>query len=169
MSVPSNELRRLDPLVGRWRTKAHTEDGVWGPVVPITSEEEFYWLEGGYFLVQTYRTTFGDEPVQAGINYWFYDDETGQFRIIFFSNNGPFTEDGNRYAGGVTTGTLTMTGPARFQYQLDSSGKIKTGADGTITIDWWLADDNGQFQPWMTNVFERRKCSLSVRTMSEPT
>jgi hypothetical protein len=48
-----------------------------------------------------------------------------------------------------------MTGPARFRYELNRSGKIKTGADDTITIDWWLRDENGQFQPWMTNVFKR--------------
>jgi hypothetical protein len=66
---PDPELRRLDPLVGTWRSEDHTLDGVFGPGVPVSNEETFSWLEGGYFLVQTYRTVFGDEPAQTGVNY----------------------------------------------------------------------------------------------------
>ena len=151
----SDELKRLEPLLGKWRTEAHSEPGLFGPGVPITSVEEFYWLEGGYFLVQTYNTVFGNEPVQKGINYWFYDAEARKFRIIFFSNNGPFTEDGNRYEGQIEGQTLTFVGPARFQYDLDAAGKIKTNQDGTVSIKWWLRDENGVFQPWMDNTFHR--------------
>jgi Protein of unknown function (DUF1579) len=149
----SPELERLKPLLGEWRTEAHSEDSVLGAGVPVTSTEEFYWLDGGYFLVQTYETVFGDEPAQRGINYWFFDAETRKYRIIFFSNNGPFTEEGNRYEGEVVDGMLTFTGPARFEYELNSFGKIKTNEDGTLLVRWWLRDGNGQFQPWMHNVF----------------
>jgi hypothetical protein len=83
--------------------------------VTVTSGEKFHWLDGGYFLVQTYETVFGRESAQRGINYWFHDAATGKCRIIFFSNNGPFTEDGNRYEGEIVDGTLTFIGP------LDSS------------------------------------------------
>jgi Protein of unknown function (DUF1579) len=151
--LPSPELRRLEPLVGRWQTTARTEAGVFGPSVPVTSLEEFYWLEGGYFLVQTYETAFGDEPAQKGINYWFYDAADSKFRIIFFSNNGPFTEEGNRYEGEVVDGTLRFTGPARFQYDLDASGQVRKEDDGSVLIRWWLRDEAGQFQPWMVNLF----------------
>jgi hypothetical protein len=154
---PSPELKRLEPLVGKWRTSAHTERGVLGPSVHVTSIEEFYWLDGGYFLIHTYKTVFGDEPAQTGINYWFYDADAGKFRIIFFSNNGPFTEEGNRYEGEAADGTLTLTGPARFQYDLDGSGKVRMRDDGSVLIRWWLRDDSRQFQPWMENVFWRNE------------
>lgn len=157
MPPPDPELKRLEPLVGSWKSKARTRDSILGPGAPVTSTEEFYWLEGGYFLVQTYDTTFGSEPPQKGINYWYHDAESGQFRIIFFSNNGPFTEDGNRYAGGMADGKLTCVGPARFQYALDDEGRIKVNADGTITTEWWLRDENGEFKAWMTNVSTRVK------------
>jgi hypothetical protein len=68
---PSSELERLTPLLGRWQTQAQTEDSILGPGVTVTSLEEFYWLDGGYFLVQTYETIFGNESPQRGINYWF--------------------------------------------------------------------------------------------------
>ncbi len=52
-------------------------------------------------------------------------------------------------------GKLTCEGPARFQYQLDDAGTIKANADGTISVAWWLRDEDGQWQPWMTNTFTK--------------
>ena len=152
---PDPELRRLQPLVGTWRSEEQTLDGVLGPGVSVTSAEGFSWLDGGYYLVQTYETTFGDEPTQTGVNYWMYDTERNQFGIIFFSNNGPYTEAGNRYSGEVADGKLTMEGPARFQYELDGDGKVKTNPDGTISVTWWLRDEQGDWKPWMNNRFTR--------------
>lgn len=152
---PHPELQRLEPLLGTWTTEEHTEDSVLGPGVPVTSTETFYWLEGGYFLVSTYETVFGDEPAQKGVNYWGFDSEAKKFRVIFFSNNGPFTEEGNRYEGEVADGRLTFEGPARYQYELDDEGKIKLNTDGTLSVAWWLRDENGEWKPWMNNIFTR--------------
>jgi hypothetical protein len=150
---PDAELQRLEPLLGTWRSEDHTEDSVLGPGVPVASTESFDWLEGGYFLVSTYETAFGEQPAQKGVNYWYYDSGAKRFRIIFFSNNGPFTEDGNRYQGEVAGRTLTFEGPARFQYELDEHGRIELNADGTLTVAWWLRDENGLWRPWMHNTF----------------
>ena len=152
---PDLELQRLEPLVGTWRAEEHTQDSVLGPGVPVTSAESSHWLEGGYFLVQTYETSFGDEPTQTGVNYWYYDCEAKRFRIIFFSNNGPFSEEGNRYQGEVAGDKLTFDGPARFQYELDDEGRIKLNHDGALSVAWWLRDENGEWKPWMRNTFTR--------------
>jgi hypothetical protein len=64
------------------------------------------------------------------VNYWGYDSNAGRFRIIFFSNNGPYTEDGD-------------------------SGKVRVNEDGTISVAWWLRDENGEWQPWMDNRFSK--------------
>jgi hypothetical protein len=153
-SAAHPHLQRLEPLRGNWKAEEQTLDSVLGPGVPVTSVEAFRWLDGGYFLVQEYETTFGDEPTQTGVNYWFYDAEADRFRIIF-SNNGPFSEDGSRYEGQVAEGKLTFVGPARFQYDLDDDGRIKVNPDGTISIRWWIRDEAGEWQPWMTNTFSR--------------
>jgi hypothetical protein len=152
---PDPELQRLAPLLGTWESEDHTDDSMLGPGVPVTSVETYDWLEGGYFLVHTYETTFGDEPAQKGVNYWGYDTDAKKFRIIFFSNNGPFTEQGNRYQGEVTADRLTLEGPARFQYALDDAGRIKVNADGTVSVSWWLRDEDGNWQPWMHNTFRK--------------
>jgi hypothetical protein len=65
---PDPELQRLAPLLGTWKSEDHTHETMLGPGVPVTSVETFDWLDGGYFLVQTYETTFGDEPAQKGVN-----------------------------------------------------------------------------------------------------
>jgi hypothetical protein len=135
-------VRRWTPLSG-------------GPGVPVRSTEAFHWLDGGYFLVQEYETTFGDEPTQTGVNYWFFDAAADRFRIIFFSNNGPFSEDGNRYEGRVAERTLTFVGPAQFQYELDADGAIGVNRDRSISVRWWLRDEAGEWQSWMTNAFSR--------------
>jgi hypothetical protein len=152
---PDPELQRLEPLLGTWKSESHTEKSVLGPGVPATSTETFYWLDGGYFLVSTYETVFGDEPAQRGVNYWGYDSDAKRFRIIFFSNNGPFSEEGNRYQGEVADDKLTFEGPARFQYDLDRQGGIKVNPDGTISVHWWLRDTHGEWMPWMNNTFAR--------------
>ena len=155
IAPPDRELERLQPLVGAWKAEEHTRDGVLGPGVPVTSTERFGWLEGGYFLVQAYDTVFGDEPAQRGVNYWFYDGGAGKFRIIFFSNNGNFSDEGNRYEGEIADGKLTFHGPARFQYELDADGRIRLNADGTVSVAWWLRGEGAAWQPWMRNTFTR--------------
>jgi hypothetical protein len=55
----------------------------------------------------------------------------------------------------VGDGVLTGVGPARFQYRLDDAGHIAVNADGTISVAWWIRDDTGEWQPWMTNTFSK--------------
>jgi hypothetical protein len=49
--------------VGKWRAKDHTHDSVLGPGVAVESMETFAWLDGGYFLLSTYDTAFGDGSI----------------------------------------------------------------------------------------------------------
>ena len=57
-------------LVGEWAAEDHTLDSDLGAGVPVTSIEEYSWLDGGYFLVGMYDSVFGDEPAQRGVTYW---------------------------------------------------------------------------------------------------
>jgi hypothetical protein len=53
----------------------------------------------------------------------------------------------------VSDARLTSAGPARFQYELDDEGKIKTNADGTWSV--WLRDEKGEWQAWMDLKFTK--------------
>jgi hypothetical protein len=55
----------------------------------------------------------------------------------------------------VADGRLIFVGPARYQYELDGNGKIKTNPDGTISVAWWVRDEQGEWQPWMDNTFRK--------------
>jgi hypothetical protein len=119
----------------------------------MTDQSELRRLEP---LVGTWMTDDHTEDSVLGPGVQVTSRETfSWFDGGYFSNNGPFTEEGNRYRGEVAGGTLTFEGPARFQYRLDHDGRIELGAGGTLSVAWWLRDQNGNWQPWMHNAFRR--------------
>ena len=73
--------------------------------VAVSNREIFRWLEGGYFLVHEYETTFGDQRTQRGINFWGYDSDAGMFR----SSSSAATARSPR-TGAATRGKRTATG-----------------------------------------------------------
>jgi hypothetical protein len=153
---PHPELERLDRLVGTWRVEGYTRDSLAGPAGPVRSTETFEWLDGGYFLVHRYETVFSDEAPQRGVMFWGYDAAGSRFRCHFFSNNGPFTEDGNIYDGRIIGRQMIFTGPARFTLLLDEDGKIQV-RDGTFHAAWELRDADGIWRPWMCDTYSRVK------------
>jgi hypothetical protein len=55
----------------------------------------------------------------------------------------------------VGDGRLTFVAPARFEYALDGDGNVKRNPDDTISVAWWLRDENDEWQPWMSNTFKK--------------
>ena len=78
--------------------------------------------------------------------FYGFDASTGKYRTHFFDGNGPFHE-GSMYEGEVVDGNLVFTGPARFT--------LVENRDGTVTNDWELRDDNGNWTPWRHTVMTR--------------
>jgi hypothetical protein len=153
---PSKELRRLEPLVGDWDVEGHAESSLAGPACAVKSRESFEWLDGGYFLVHRYETHFGDQPVQRGVMYWGFDALPNRMQLHFFSNNGPFTKEGNIYEGELQADRLVCTGPARFTIALAQDGTIALANDGSFEIRWELRDADGVWRPWMRDTYRRR-------------
>jgi hypothetical protein len=153
--LPDPQLQRLSPLAGTWKADDVTRGTVIGPGTRVRSAETFGWLDGGYFLVSTYHTVFGDDPAQTRSHVLRLRRGERDVPQRLLQQHGPFTEEGNRYEGRVAAGKLTFVGPARFQYALDDDGKIKVNQDGTITVEWRLRDEGGAWQSWMTNAFSR--------------
>jgi hypothetical protein len=64
-----------------------------------------------------------------------YDTEAKHFRIIIFSSNGPFTEDGNCYEGKVAGGKLTD----RVRHDSITTWVMRAGSGPTPTApSQWL-------------------------------
>jgi hypothetical protein len=114
-------------------------------------------VAGGFILVHRWDAVFGDPrsytvpelpggAIQKGIMFYGFDVTTGRFRTHFFDGNGPF-HDGSIYNGEVVGGNLRFTGPARFT--------LIENEDGTITNDWELRDDDGEWRPWRHTTMTR--------------
>ena len=154
---PDPALRRLDFLVGTWKVEGETAPDFSGPAMRSTSTETFEWLHGGFFLVHRWNAVFGDTKsyagpelpggaIQKGIMFYGFDATTRRFRTHFFDGNGPF-HDGSMYEGEVIGGNLRFTGPARFT--------LIENEDGTVTNDWELLDDEGEWMPWRHTTMTR--------------
>jgi hypothetical protein len=67
--APHPDLRRLQPVIGRWRIE--------GP--DVQGEVVYEWMEGGFFFIQRFDlVNFGNR--YKGIEYSGWDDETGTVR-----------------------------------------------------------------------------------------
>jgi len=157
LPTPDPALRRLDFLVGSWKVDGATYPSSDEETMPVTGTYSFEWLHGGFFLVQRWDNLFGSPsddpaqelpggPVQKGIMFYGYDAPTKKYRTHFFDGNGPFHE-GSMYEGEVVDGNLRFTGPARFT--------VIANEDGTITNEWELRDESGDFVPWMRSTLTR--------------
>jgi predicted enzyme related to lactoylglutathione lyase len=155
--TPDSALRRLEFLVGTWRVDGETTPDFSGPAMRSTSTETFEWLHGGFFLVHSWDAVFGDPEayawpelpggaIQKGIMFYGFDAATGRYRTHFFDGNGPF-HDGSMYEGEVVDGNLRFTGPARFT--------LIQNEDGSVTNDWELRDDDGEWRPWRHTTMTR--------------
>jgi hypothetical protein len=78
--------------------------------------------------------------------FYGFDAATGRYRTHFFDGNGPF-HDGSMYEGEVVDGNLRFTGPARFT--------LIQNEDGSVTNDWELRDDDGEWRPWRHTTMTR--------------
>jgi hypothetical protein len=108
---------------------------------------------GRLLLGSGVRDTFGDEPTQRDLNYWFYDAESRPVPDHLLQQQRSVLGGGQPLRGPCGGRQAHLRGPARFQYELDDDGDIKVAPDGTITVSWSLRDEAGEWQPWMTNTF----------------
>lgn len=141
---PDPELKLLDFLVGTWNLEGEIEAGPTGPAGTVTSVDTFEWLEGGFFLVHRWETTFsaaGQDTVDKGYEFIGYDAPSKKYRTHFFNSFGPYDEAGSTYEGDFVDDSLILTGPARITY--------KPNVDGTITNEADLPGGNSTWIPWM--------------------
>src|SRR5262245_10323087 len=75
--APHPGLRRLQPLIGRWR--------ITGP--EVEGEVAYEWMEGGFFFIQRYDLVNFGAP-HKGIEYAGWDDETGTVRSRLMGTDG---------------------------------------------------------------------------------
>lgn len=76
-STPHPMLKKLNPLVGKWK-----QSGGWEGV------SEYQWMDGGFFMVQTFSGGAPDGSTFSGVEYIGYDPDTDSLRSMLFDSNG---------------------------------------------------------------------------------
>jgi hypothetical protein len=139
--APGPEQRRLEPLVGRWKTEGRTREMPEAPAEQIDAFDTYEWLHGGFALLHLVEARVGDEKVD-GAEIIGYDPERGLYVTQYFGSDGPNAYEAELKDDG---------GPAVWQMRSANDRFSGTFGDdlGTITGYWELLDDQGNWRPWM--------------------
>jgi hypothetical protein len=143
--IPPIENKRLDALVGRWRTRGQVvAPDPSTPAIEITGTDTYEWLIGGFFLVHRADVRIGDDHVQVIEMIGPYDPATGTYPMRSFDNHGTFaTMRASVSEGGVWT----------FAGDTERATLVVTD-DATMSADWERSD-TATWHPWMSMSFTR--------------
>jgi hypothetical protein len=157
--APSPQLRRLDALVGRWRSEGHIVGEV---PVPITGTDSYQWLAGGFFLVHHVDVLIGRQWVEALELIGEYDPATDSFTARAYDNLGNVTvmqarvdQRGVwRFVGGGDVAPVARPAAADASGAVRSTLTVSSDRNG-MTARWERSDDGVRWQPWMDMTFTR--------------
>jgi hypothetical protein len=150
MPRPSPELRRLDFLVGSWRSEGTLEPGAMGAAGTLSGTETFAWLPGGFFLTRCWHGTYdagGTTVLDAGYEFFDFDPVAGTFRSHFFCSLGPYDATNSKYHGDFEGSALVLVGPARVTRLPDGRDRIRYRGE--------VPDGKGGWTPWLRGLLTR--------------
>jgi len=138
------ELRALEPLLGRWRTSGTVFAEAGAQVMTVNGTDEYEWMAGGHWVIHRVDVMMGDDHTQA-------------LELIGDpSADGTFTMRAFDASGAFDTMALTVDGLV-FHTQGDGARNTLTVApDGRSMATVWerQADDKSWFR-WMDVSFAR--------------
>jgi hypothetical protein len=143
--TPAPEMKRLDALVGLWRSEGQTKDT---PSINLVGTDEYEWLPGGFFLIHRVDVQMGDEKIDSIEIIGGYDANSHTIPMHSYDN-----------AGNVTTMQARVNDDGVWTFAGESARATLTiGADGrTMSAHWEQSSDGKNWQPWMDMTFTRIK------------
>jgi hypothetical protein len=142
------EHKRLDALIGRWKTDGWTKETADAPAAKVDAVDTYEWAPGGYALLHAVEAKMGDETVE-GAELIGFDPERGAFVTQYFGSDGP-----EAYEASLSEDEGSMTWTMRSETSR-FAGTFNDDRD-VITGHWELRDDDGEWQPWMDITLTRR-------------
>jgi hypothetical protein len=139
MNEPEPEHKRLEVLVGRWRTTGQTDPSVGG--AEIDAVDTYEWLPGGCGLLHTVDGRVGDQRVE-GAEVIGYDAKRGTYVTLYVGTDGPSSYKAHL---AEQAGELVW----RMQSDGDRFTGIFDDGGARITGHWELLGEDGNWQPWM--------------------
>jgi hypothetical protein len=144
-STPQPELRRLEPLVGRWRSEGETVSSG-PPSIRIRGTDEYEWLAGGYFLLHRVDVLLGDDRVNVLELIGPYDPASQTYPMRSFDSQGNFT---TMHASFNVDGSWLFAGDTE-------RARLVLGEDGRTMAAHWEQLRDGVWQAWMDMRFARQ-------------
>jgi uncharacterized protein DUF1579 len=126
------EQQRLDVIAGTWRVDGENHD----PIAPMTGEDSYDWLPGGFFLINRWDRRIGDTQ-HTGLGVFGYDAASRSYRNNAFDNLGYV----RMYRLVIAGRTWTFTGPReQATYRFSEGGS-------TIAVQWQRSRDGTVWTP----------------------
>jgi hypothetical protein len=144
--TPGPETKRLDVLVGTWRTQGQIVASPSDPAMEIVGTDSYEWLGGGFFLVHRVDVRMGAEKVETIEIIGPYDASSQTYPMRSFDNQGNFV---TMRASVSDDGIWTFAGESE-------RATLTIGADGnTMAAKWERSDDGSKWWPWMDIKFTK--------------
>ncbi|MEU7004294.1 DUF1579 family protein [Nonomuraea sp. NPDC046570] len=144
--TPRPENKRLDALVGRWRSEGQTVATSSQPAVRIVGSDTYEWLDGGFFLIHRVDVQMNDDKVEVIEMIGPYDPATRTYPMRSFDNHGNFV---TMHASVDDDGLWTFTSETE-------RARLAIAEDGTTMTARWERTDNGStWEHWMDMTFRR--------------
>jgi hypothetical protein len=132
--------RRLETLVGRWKTEGWTIASEGSPAERIDATDTYEWLAGGNALLHLVDARVGDLKVE-GAEIIGYDPARGHYVTQYVGSDGPTAYEAElTEAGGNLVWTM-WSDDSRFSGTFSADGNVITGhwdrlSDVSTWVDW---------------------------------
>jgi hypothetical protein len=137
-SQPDSRHKRLELLVGTWKTEGQTVASAGAPSEKIHSSDIYEWLPGEFFLIHRWDGHIGSKAIK-GLEILGYDPERDRYITRFFDNEGNTSEE-----------TLTIRDDVWTWKGENIRCTATVSEDGkTMTARHERSDDGNNWQPWM--------------------
>ncbi|MFD8557988.1 DUF1579 family protein [Streptosporangium canum] len=144
--TPRSENRRLNALVGRWRSQGQTAATPSEPVIRIVGSDTYEWLAGEHFLIHRVDVRMNEEHVEVIEMIGPYDPASRTYPMRSFDNHGNF---GTMRASVDNDGVWTFTGETE-------RATLTIAEDGDAMTAVWERTDNGSdWRHWMDMSFRK--------------
>ena len=136
---PSNQLKKLNFLIGKWHTEGETLRDVSRSSKKIKGMDTYEWISGGFFILHRVDVFMGNERIEA-IEIIGYDEGRKSYVMKSFDSQG---ESLTMYAVLKKPGVL-MFGDKKMHTILTVNKN-----DNSMSAKWELAENGKTWKPWM--------------------
>jgi Protein of unknown function (DUF1579) len=140
-TTPGPEQRRLEPLVGRWKTEGWTTATPEAEAQRIDAFDTYEWLHGGFALLHLVDARVGADKVD-GAEIIGYDPERALYVTQYFGSDGPSAYEAELEDPGDAVVWRMRSANDRFTGTFDDDLEVITGR-------WELLDGERGWRPWM--------------------